>query len=49
MKYGKNEKAIISNLEKVKKGKCTPLIFTKNLLMKIIFTEIHFLSREKKG
>ena len=44
-----NEKVIISNLEKVKKGKFTSLVFTRNLLMKTIFTEVHFLSGEKKS
>ena len=27
--------------------KCTPLIFTRNLLMETLFTEIHFLSCKK--
>ena len=47
-KICKNEKAIISNLKNVKKEKRTPLIFMKNLLMKIIFTGINFLSCQKE-
>ena len=48
-KICKKEKVIISNLEKVKKEKFTSLVFTRNLLMKTIFTEVHFLSREKRS
>ena len=43
-KICKKQKVIISNLEKVKKEKFTSLVFTRNLLMKTIFTEVHFLS-----
>ena len=47
-KICKNEKAIINNLKNVKKEKRTSLIFMRNMLMKIIFTEISFLSCEKE-
>ena len=47
-KIFKNEKAIINNLKNIKKEKRTPLIFMSNLLMKLIFTEINFLSCEKE-
>ena len=39
----------MNNLEKIKKEKFTPLIFTRILLMKTIFTEINFLSCQKRS